>query len=284
MTHSLFHFDLPSSVSSVTSVACVDTALEPDWSFSTHAHPDALQILFLSEGSCTVFVDQQKHPLHTGDVLLLDPGIPHEEHADPSGRMLLISVNVSAENAPSIPLVPADRAPVLSSGEDTELFRQLFLLLLRLAEDISQQSFDYRSASLITETTGLLLSLIEKKLDTLPEREAVPDDLLIDRVLSYLDNNYPRTVSLQELAEEFFFSPHHLARRFKQYTGTTVRNHQVSRRVGEAEKLLIYTDRSIREIAGSCGFRDIHYFYSVFKKQTGVTPLEFRRSYGQKKG
>jgi AraC-like DNA-binding protein len=49
--------------------------------------------------------------------------------------------------------------------------------------------------------------------------------------------------------------------------------------MGEAEKLMIFDDVSIKDIAEKCGYSNLQYFYATFKKFTGYTPAEFKRLY-----
>ena len=55
----------------------------------------------------------------------------------------------------------------------------------------------------------------------------------------------------------------------------------IRRRIGEAQNLLIGTDRSITEIAFSCGYNNSNYFQSVFKRLVGMTPGQYRRDWVQ---
>ena len=53
----------------------------------------------------------------------------------------------------------------------------------------------------------------------------------------------------------------------------------VSKRMGQGQKLLLCDDMDIKEIARSCGYDDIQYFYHVFRDIAGSAPAEFRRKY-----
>lgn len=53
----------------------------------------------------------------------------------------------------------------------------------------------------------------------------------------------------------------------------------IRRRIGEAQNLLISTDRSITDIALSCGYNNSNYFQSVFKNLVGMTPGQYRRDW-----
>lgn len=65
----------------------------------------------------------------------------------------------------------------------------------------------------------------------------------------------------------------------QKYTGYSISQYVIERRMGEAQRMLIFEDISIKEIALAVGYENIQYFYAAFKKSTGVKPLEFRNQF-----
>ena len=51
---------------------------------------------------------------------------------------------------------------------------------------------------------------------------------------------------------------------------------ELDRKLGYAEDRLVFSTKPIKEIASDCGYDNLQYFYSVFKKHTGNTPAEVR--------
>ncbi|MCR5606053.1 MAG: AraC family transcriptional regulator [Treponema sp.] len=98
-------------------------------------------------------------------------------------------------------------------------------------------------------------------------------------VLRYIEENYALDLSLNSLAEEFVISPFYLSRKFKAETGFTINQYIISCRMGEAERLLIFSDTPIKAIAISCGYESLSYFYTTFKRYTGCTPQEYQNKY-----
>lgn len=72
-----------------------------------------------------------------------------------------------------------------------------------------------------------------------------------------------------------------LTRLFQRFVGSSVRSYISVLRISRAKELLIsrpYT--TLDGIAALCGYRDVSYFISVFRQQTGTTPKQFRKLYG----
>ena len=107
-----------------------------------------------------------------------------------------------------------------------------------------------------------------------------PDSILSDKlrnILSYLDENYTKDISLDQLAEQFFISKYYLSREFKKEFGTTIIQYILAKKITNAKELLRYSNASIEDIAQLCGIDDASYFNKVFKKMEGCTASEYRR-------
>lgn len=99
----------------------------------------------------------------------------------------------------------------------------------------------------------------------------------IEGVYQYIHKHYQEQISLSTLAEAFHFSPQHLTRKFKEQYHTTIMSCLTSLRMEKAISLLIHSDAPIAELANSLGYEDENYFSKVFKKQTGLSPIQFRK-------
>jgi YesN/AraC family two-component response regulator len=102
---------------------------------------------------------------------------------------------------------------------------------------------------------------------------------LIAGVLEYIDTHFSEPLSLDSIAKNFFVSSYYLAHKFKSETGYTMKQYILNRQLGEAQSLLVFSDISIKDIASICGYSNLQYFYSVFKKSVGSTPNELRNFY-----
>lgn len=88
-------------------------------------------------------------------------------------------------------------------------------------------------------------------------------------------------LDVDELAESLHITPQYLTRLFQRFVGSSVRSYITVLRISRAKELLIsrpYT--TLDGIAALCGYRDVSYFISVFRQQTGTTPKQFRKLYG----
>lgn len=101
----------------------------------------------------------------------------------------------------------------------------------------------------------------------------------IEKVMEYLNQNFDKQISLNEVAKQANMTQAAFSRFFKTKTGNNYIDSLNEIRLGHAARLLIDTNRSIAEIAYHCGFNNISNFNRLFKKKKGVTPKAFREDY-----
>lgn len=94
----------------------------------------------------------------------------------------------------------------------------------------------------------------------------------------YIDTNFARDLSLDQIAEHVRMSPFHLARIFKSAMRCTVMDYVTQRRIDEAQRLMRESRLSIKEIAADVGYADQNYFSRVFRRLTGTTPSTYRKA------
>ena len=96
--------------------------------------------------------------------------------------------------------------------------------------------------------------------------------------LEFINNNFTRDLSLENIAKKAGISKYHFLREFKRYTGHTVVKYINILRCEYAKRLLRSTELSVGDVAALCGYENQSYFSKTFKAYTGILPREFRAS------
>ncbi|MCH5309405.1 MAG: helix-turn-helix domain-containing protein [Prevotella sp.] len=105
------------------------------------------------------------------------------------------------------------------------------------------------------------------------------DSRRVQRVKSFIDQNYKDEIRLTQVAEIAGMSSSAFSRFFKLHTGRTLSEYVIDLRLGYASRMLVDSTNSIAEIGYSCGFNNLSNFNRIFKKRKGCSPSEFRENY-----
>ncbi len=99
---------------------------------------------------------------------------------------------------------------------------------------------------------------------------------LADSIIRYVDEHFSEEISNSVLASFLRHSPNYLGQLFKRERGISISELVMQRRIEEAKRILRDEYLNVSEVAYRVGFKDNHYFCTVFKKLTGLTPKEYR--------
>lgn len=103
----------------------------------------------------------------------------------------------------------------------------------------------------------------------------------IGKALRYIENNYQKPITLNEVASLVFLNPEYFSRHFKKETGTNFNNYINTLRLQQALDLVIHTDLKLSDVASSCGFQSFSYFSKRFRETFGCSPNTLRSSHAE---
>lgn len=129
--------------------------------------------------------------------------------------------------------------------------------------------------------TSLAVRLFETYGEGVSTRHVVKGGLPMrsqKRVIEYVDAHLSENISLAALAAEAGFSPHHFGKAFKASLGVPPCQYVTRTRLTQAMGMLLNSDSTITEIAYEVGFPSHSHFCAMFKKQTGMTPSQYRKN------
>jgi AraC-like DNA-binding protein len=159
----------------------------------------------------------------------------------------------------------------LEDQEDVLFIERLFL------QGIAELKKDSYSIEMLRSILDLLLT-------TCASRYKTPDNsiskgkghILIKRFYQLTEENYTKNWPLSHYATLLAVSPNHLTQTVKQFTGKTSIQVIKLKQILEIKRLLLHTNLNVSEIAAQLNFDDQSYFSKFFKRETQLTPLEYR--------
>ncbi|WP_276352213.1 helix-turn-helix domain-containing protein [Cohnella caldifontis] len=112
-------------------------------------------------------------------------------------------------------------------------------------------------------------------------RASVTARKLAERIETYLRQHYQTELTNEMLADAFHFHPNYIVRCMKEMYRCTPMEYLHRYRIEQAKLLLIKTEWPMALVAEQVGFRTAPYFSNCFKRQTGLSPLAFRKRHSE---
>lgn len=221
------------------------------------------------KGAGRIEVQHKEYILHEGEGFLIAPFIPHAyEGIEDEWLTTFITFTGIIEN--SIPHILNNRGLIFL---DKEQALPIKCLIFDMMERYEQQSIDTREFSI--DTYKILLYFINDsysyKSDPLYQKYVEP-------VEKEIIAHYNEELTVQALSRRVYVSPQYLSKLFKRFFGCSVYKYLTNYRINKAkEYLLIQPYIEIQMISQLVGFADTSHFIAMFKKNTGITPLDFRK-------
>jgi len=140
-------------------------------------------------------------------------------------------------------------------------------------DELSKKIFDHALHSTV-DMIRWVNYLLEKTFAY--EEEIEKSATTIDKINKYIHEHYRENIGRNEIAGEFYLTPEYLAKLYKKRTGMKLNDYINEYRIEAAKNLLKTSEMNISSIAEAVGFDNFSYFSTLFKKQTGVSPRDYK--------
>ncbi len=231
------------------------------------------QWFYCVKGQGELILNNQRSIITKGQGFLIYPDQEHVYQAISNDWTL----HIAAFNGP----LCAEILTLLQMGQsgayhfsDNSVFEQHIQKLLWLYENrTNNQTLSYSK-----ECYDFLLDL-SRCITHTHEFTYSHENPFVLKVVSWLEENYARPISLDELAEMVNLTKDYMCALFKKNTGETIIQCLTSIRIGHARQFLIqYPEKRIIDVARMCGFDSPSYFGMTFKDIVGMTPERYRKN------
>jgi AraC-like DNA-binding protein/mannose-6-phosphate isomerase-like protein (cupin superfamily) len=224
---------------------------------ANHAH-QVLEVVYFLSGRGRTTIDKSTYEIRPGNFCVIPPGLVHNQISDTTITSICLGLKGSG----------LEDSLGLWADKTGEINR----CAVRLMDELSVREAGY---SMVTEgylTTLVGLAKRAIKANTQPDRRQA----LIAQAMQIIEDK-EGNLSIDDIAGQLFISKDYLRHLFTHYTGRPPIQALLAARIGHAKRILADPSRSVAQVADICGFDNPYYFSRLFKKVTGVTPMEFRK-------
>lgn len=233
-------------------------------------------LIYCIEGEGWFQIDNHIWQVRPNQCFILPPNRPHTYGADRQHPWTIYWIHFAGQHAHIYSegmQQPHDIRPAVNSriSERQHVFEEIFTTL---EHSTDLESLRYASSLLHYYLASVrYLSLYRSTSPTNTDQTALT---VINAVLHYMQENLERRLTLEQIARYAGYSPSHFSLLFRQQTGQSPLAWLNRLKIERACQLLQTTDMRINQICHKIGFDDSYYFSRLFKKQTGLSPKQYR--------
>lgn len=246
----------------------------------THWHR-SLEVTLILEGRYLYIVDGKRMMAEKGDILVINSGSLHscrlDGEPDTDALSIIFPYDFLKGVCPQIDSVSFN-LELGSEASRRDLERVIRRVYPIFKNRESKPFYQLKLNSAAYDIIYMLLSRFARVKTLAPNVGSKKHWERCKKLISYIDQHYSDSITLESVAKESGITKEHLSRFFRQYMGTTVKKYLTGIRMHYAYRLLIDTDLTELEIALRCGFPDCRSFLGSFKSRYGMTPLKYRKS------
>lgn len=236
-----------------------------------HFHNDAEEILFVERGGGVMTVGDHIYPLAANCIYFIERNLLHYSAPDDAQTYTRSVISVPSDFF-------AQLCALSGYDEVTERLRKKKCVMLEPqdARRIRAAMERIQNCSRRESVTALfeILDLADRQGSSVP----LPDNK-VSGILAYINAHIGEPLTLDEISAHLFIGKYYMCHLFRETTGMSISQYVLLRRLSLCKNLLITTERSISDIAMTCGFSTFSYFCRAFAKSEGMSAREYRKKF-----
>lgn len=237
---------------------------------------EQIEIIYVVRGNGIVTIDSKEIPIKTGDFCVINPfSVRTTEGLSPVGLHfynIVISNSFCNHNGINIQNYTFD-----TKFSDSFLKQTMF--------ELKNRYNDFKNPLYYARISAILLDFVIHLVENHSLSGVMPKsgtNYNISLAIGYIKENLKNKITVEQVAEQVGLSKSHFQRKFKQITGFSIVEYINVLRCDEACRFLRQNTYSVYDVFHMFPFDNYSYFAKMFKKHTGVSPSEYKKSFLKK--
>lgn len=240
--------------------------------FNAHWH-EAIEILYFISGNGSVRINGESFNACAGDIIVINSNAIHAIYGNVSCAYHCLIISKEFCEQHSVHLPNDLFCPKIQDQALIELFNQIL-------NENREKSAYYKEQ--IMALVSLLLVRLCRFHQTCEHALPTKKSDIVMQTLQYINENFSRALSIDELAQQLHLSKYYLCHVFKSVTGQSITEHLNAVRLNNARHLILSEGCTVNEAAQRTGFQNLSYFTRAYKNWFGHLPLADKKRASQK--
>lgn len=263
-----------------------------EWMHLTRQLMD-FELIAVTEGTLYIAADSTEYAVHSGEYLLMAPvcrqyGSRAADcsfywlHFGDTGavRALCAQQKTEEHGGADIPAAAATPSLLVFPEQGTLPAVERIIILMKQIQDSDRR---YGSPSLNSFLASAILSELALQRQNRDRYAHSKETQLFSDIKDYIELHVSEQLRVSAIADYFGYNEKYLSTMFRQWAGIPVKQYILQVKMDHAKAELSDTNRSVSQIGYSLGYNDPHNFTNAFRKVTGLTPGDYRRSYSKRR-
>ena len=250
-----------------------------------HGH-NAVEIMYVINGSCLVEVRDASIAMKKGELILLDANVEHRLQVEKEMPCRMLNIEFGfcemgtllpsyadvIQGSLTLKQLLRSGIPYFVMKDSEEVYVTLKSLIMELDRDDSVEN------TLIGLLFDQLLIRLSRLYCEAADKLSGSGVIYVKKALQFIHQNYDRNIRIKDIAAAVNIHPGYLHRIFKSNKGCTINDYLIKVRIEKAKSLLANTDIKISDISEYVGMNSRQYFAFAFKQYTGQSPSSYRET------
>ncbi|MCI9572485.1 MAG: AraC family transcriptional regulator [Lachnospiraceae bacterium] len=216
------------------------------------------ELIYYRYGRGITLIGGREHPFSSNTFALIPPDTWHDERHQADCELIFVRIQTK------------ERFP---TGFFTDSQEIIYRIVKTIYDETILQYASYKEM-IDFKLNELFIAL--KRLDSSGQTRKQGKNL--EYIINYISDNYHGKILFKDLARQLNFSYDYFQHYFKEITGLSPQQFLIHRRIEAAEDMLAKDVCSCTDIAYRCGFSNSAQFSAIFKRETGLSPQQYRKT------